>query len=147
LLPAAEGAAGSAGDALSNAAEPTDLSLNTVLVVEDEHLLRQAVAKMLRKSGFKVLEAADGSTAIDILRANAGSIDVIFLDISIPGASPLEVVAESEKARADTRVLLTSAYSQEMIANTMRAPQIRGFIRKPFQLGDLLRVLRETLCS
>ena len=65
--------------------------------------LRQAVAKMLRKSGFEVFEAANGSSAIDLLRANGGKIDVILLDMTIPGASSDEVVAEAAKARPDIK--------------------------------------------
>jgi hypothetical protein len=49
------------------------------------------------------------------------------------------------KVRPDIKVVLTSAYSQEMIAGAMNAPQIRGFIRKPFQLGDLVKKLKNTL--
>jgi DNA-binding response OmpR family regulator len=65
-----------------------------VLVVEDEDVLRQAVTKTLRKNGFEVFEGADGSFAIDLLRANQGIIDVILVDMTIPGASSREVVAE-----------------------------------------------------
>jgi hypothetical protein len=58
----------------------------TVLVVEDEVPLRQAVVKTLRKTGFEVFEAPDGSAAIDLLRASADKIDPILLDMTIPGA-------------------------------------------------------------
>jgi hypothetical protein len=57
----------------------------SVLVVEDEDILRQAVTKVLRKNNFEVFEAADGSFAIDLLRSNQGMIDVILLDMTIPG--------------------------------------------------------------
>ena len=50
---------------------------------------------MLRKKGFEVFEAADGSTAIELLRANRGRIDVILLDMTIPGTSSQEVLAEA----------------------------------------------------
>ena len=99
---------------------------------------------MLRKKGFEVLEAANGSAAIDLLRANGGNIDLILLDMTIPGAPSSEVVAEAGKVRPDIKVVLTSAYSQE-IAGAMNAPQISGFIRKPFQLGDLVKKLQNTL--
>ncbi len=117
----------------------------TVLVVEDEDPLRQAVVKMLRKTGFGVLEAADGSAAIDLLRGNVGKIDVILLDVTIPGAPSLEVVAEAAEIRPDTRVILTSAYSREMLAPMLDTAQVRGFVRKPFQLADLLKTIRENL--
>jgi DNA-binding NtrC family response regulator len=74
-------------------------------------------------------------------------IDVILLDLTIPRAASYEVVAEAAKARADVRVILTSAYEQEMITEAMRTPQVRSFIRKPFQLGDLAKTLRSALSS
>ena len=119
----------------------------TVLIVEDEGPLRQAVTKMLRKTGFDVLEVGDGSSAIDLLRGKGDKIDLILLDMTIPGASSPEVVAEAAKVRPDVRVILTSAYSEEMVAGAMNTPQIRSFIRKPFQLEDLLKTLRNSLAS
>jgi PAS domain S-box-containing protein len=113
-----------------------------VLVVEDEAVLRQAVAKMLRKTGFEVFEAADGSSAIDLLRANRDKIDVILLDMTLPGATSQDVVTQAAQARPDLKVVLTSAYGQEMITNAVSGPQIRGFIRKPFRIGELVNTLR-----
>jgi DNA-binding NtrC family response regulator len=118
----------------------------TVLVVEDEDSLRQAVVKMLRSTGFEVLEASNGSIAIELLRGN-GKIDVILLDITIPGASSREVVADAAHVRPDIRVIVTSAYAQESLTPPLSASQICGFIRKPFQLGDLLQTLRSALSS
>ena len=113
-----------------------------VLVVEDEDVLRHAVVKMLRRKGFEVLEASNGSAAIELLRANVGKIDVILLDMTIPGATSYEVVAEAAQARPDATIVLTSAYSQEMLTLPMSAPQIWGFIRKPYRLEDLVQKLR-----
>ena len=79
-----------------------------VLVVEDEDHLRHAVVKILRKSGFQVFDAGDGYAAIDLLRARGSEIDVILLDMTIPGASSQEIVAEAA-SRPDIKVVLTSA--------------------------------------
>ena len=118
-----------------------------VLIVEDEDVLRGAVAKMLRKTGFDVVEAADGSSAIDLLRARARDIDLILLDMTIPGASSHEVVKEAAKTKPDIRVVLMSAYSQEVFAGATTAPQIRSFIRKPFQFAELVKTLQHSLAS
>jgi CheY-like chemotaxis protein len=99
---------------------------------------------MLRKSGFEVLAAADGTSAIDLLRANGAGIHMVLLDMTLPGASSREVVEAAAKVGPDIKVILTSAYSQEIIEGSMRAPQIRGFIRKPFQLMELLKMLRSS---
>jgi signal transduction histidine kinase len=119
----------------------------TVLVVEDEDVLRRAAAKVLRMSGFEVLEAANGSAAIDALRACGSKTDLILLDMTIPGPSSHEVVAEYVKVRLDAKVILTSAYSEETARKAVSLPQVRGFIRKPFHLGVLVKMLRNTLSS
>src|SRR5262249_32748643 len=118
-----------------------------VLAVEDEDPLRQAIVRMLRKRGFEVLEASNGSAAIDLLRANAIKIDVILLDMTIPGASSREVVAEAAQTRPEARVVLTSAYSEEILTPAIAGSQICGFIRKPFQFEELVRTLRNALSA
>jgi len=148
LLPGAGAAAGASDGRVAGvdqAARPAREA--TVLVVEDEDPLRLAVGKMLDKAGFAVLEAANGSDAIELLRAKPGEIDLLLLDMTIPGATSSEVLAEGVQARADLKVILTSAYSEEMVRATLDAPQVRGFIRKPFRLGDLVRALRNALSS
>ena len=71
----------------------------TILLVEDEEPLRLAIAKMLRKWGLEVFEAASGSAAIDLLRTKGGEIDLMLLDLTIPGASSQEVLAEAAVAQ------------------------------------------------
>ncbi len=117
----------------------------TILIVEDEDMLRSALSRMLRQAGVVVFEAADGSSAIDVLRANGGKIDVMLLDMTLPGASSSEVVAEASKVRPDIRVMFTSAYSREMVAKAIDVVQIHDFIEKPFRVADLMKKLRSIL--
>ena len=145
LLPCVETPAGTANAPMIEAGRWTLNGEFTLLVVDDEDPLRQAVVKGLRMTGFGVLEAADGSAAIDLLRSNVGKIDVILLDVTIPGASSLQVVAEAAEIRPDTRVILTSAYSREMLTPALNTAKVRGFVRKPFRLADLLKTIRENL--
>jgi len=148
LLPCAETTAEAIPCPTSEAGESAPPSQEfIVLVVEDEDPLRRAVVRMLRKTGFAVLEAADGAAATELLRARGSEIDVILLDMTIPGASSHELVAEAARARPNIRVILTSAYSQEMLTPPMSAPQIHGFIRKPYQVGDLVQTLRKASSS
>ena len=89
---------------------------------EDEAVLRLSISKMLRTEGFTVIEAGNGSTAIDLLRDE-----------------------EAGRIRPDVQVLLTSAYSRDMVGPVAEVRQVKGFIRKPFRLHDLLELLQETL--
>ncbi len=111
----------------------------TILVAEDEDLLRQGVSKILRKMGFSVIEASDGSAALDQLRSKEDEINLLFLDITLPGASSREVFEEAKRLRPDMAVVVTSAYSQEMAASTLNA-KVEHFIRKPFRLSDVVDI-------
>jgi CheY-like chemotaxis protein/two-component sensor histidine kinase len=142
LLPCAETEAEPNNDTIFSSEESVHRPECTVLVVEDEIPLRQAVVKKLRKTGFEVIEAPDGSAAIDLLKVNIEKIDVMLLDMTIPGAPNTQVVAEAARTRPDIKVILTSAYGQEMVMAPFSASNICGFIWKPFQLEDLVITLR-----
>jgi two-component system, cell cycle sensor histidine kinase and response regulator CckA len=142
LLPCHVTKAGASGAAMSEVAGPTRLLQDkSILVVEDEDNLRRAVAKMLRKAGFLVLEASDGSAAIELLREKGTHIGVLLLDLTIPGRSSNEVVAEALRTRRNIRIILTSAYGREMVTSAVSEARDYAFIRKPFQLKDLIEII------
>jgi signal transduction histidine kinase len=118
----------------------------TILLVEDEEPLRLAIAKMLRRWGLEVIEAANGSAAIDLLRTRSGEIDLMLLDLTLPGASSQEVLTEAV-AQPKLKVVLTSAHSEEVAKPMMGLPLVRGFIRKPYKIADLAEQLRSILLS
>lgn len=140
LLPAAEtetrDTAGHAFEAYGSKQIPKC----TVLIVEDETPLRQGLAKGLRMRGMEVLEAPDGRSAIALLGNHAAQIRFVLLDETIPGASSAEVIAEAAKLGPHIGVILTSAYSQARV-DEARAPQVKGFIRKPFKFETLIQAL------
>jgi CheY-like chemotaxis protein len=119
----------------------------TLLVVEDEEVLRFAISKMLRKSGFQVIEAIDGSSAIELLHTHADKIDLMLLDVTLPGVSSREVVEQARLARPNIRVILTSAYGRETVDAAFDGLKIDHFIRKPFQIADLMSLLQEALSA
>ena len=132
------------GGAARDAGLPLPLT-GTVLVVEDDALLRRAVSSGLRKKGFEVIEATDGTSAIQLIRADQQEFNVILLDITLPGASSLEVFEEARLAHPDLEVIFTSAYSKETSEASLAGLRIERFIRKPFQLVDLLGILQDAL--
>jgi signal transduction histidine kinase/CheY-like chemotaxis protein len=117
----------------------------TVLIVEDEDVLRLAVSRMLRKQGFRVIEAGDGSSALELIHAYKDEIDVVLLDVTLPGVSSREVFEEVRRVRPNLKVILTSAYSRETVDASFAGEAIEGFIRKPFQLVDLIGLLQQCL--
>ena len=147
LLPCAKDATPVGGSAVLRTEEQSLPRLEaTVLVVEDEEPLRHAVSKMLRKKGCSVIEASEGNAALDWIRAYQDRIDVLLLDITLPGASSREIFEEAKRLRSDARIIVTSAYSREMAAASL-AGKVERFIRKPFALDDLVDLIGECLSS
>jgi CheY-like chemotaxis protein len=136
---AAEGTITSAG------VEPSLARVGTILVVEDEETLRLAISKALRRRGLSVMEAGNGSEAMHLLRTHKNEIDGVLLDVTIPGTSSREVFDKIQRMRPDLKVIVTSAYSKETVDALFAGFRVDHFIRIPFQLGDLARLLGEIL--
>lgn len=143
LLPCANGAV-SAPDSNHPATKPTSLPEAAVLVVEDEHVLREAVVKMLRKTGLVALEAADGVAALEAIRDAKARIDVIFLDLTLPGASSREIAEAAKCLRPDARLIVTSAYGVDAASAALKA-KVDLFLRKPYRLDHLVEMLRQNV--
>ncbi len=114
----------------------------TVLVVEDEEELRLAVTKMLCKQKFSVIDASDGRTAVELFRANQQAIEVVLLDLTLPGMTGGEVLQELRQMRPDVKVVITTAYSKDSALEALREQQPWLFIRKPYRLSELTDLLR-----
>jgi two-component system, cell cycle sensor histidine kinase and response regulator CckA len=125
--------------------EPSAPPVATILVVEDDDALRIALAQILRRRGFETLDAANGADAINLLRANSIKIDIMLLDMTIPGPSSHDVAAQAAEVRPTLKVVLTSAYDEKLVRTTVGATQACGFVRKPFQIEELVHTLRSAL--
>jgi two-component system, cell cycle sensor histidine kinase and response regulator CckA len=132
------------------AVQPAASGGETVLLVEDEETLRLAVSMSLQKNGFKVVAAADGYTALDLFRARAADIDIVLLDVTLPGLSGPEVFREVRQIKPEAKIVVTSAYNRDRIsadfasADEDEEPSFH-FIRKPYRISDLVRNLRESI--
>ena len=142
MLPCAETNSGTICGPVSDIGQAAPTSQTaTVLVVEDEDLLRQAVSTMLGKHGFSVIEARDGSAALDAIRGTNNPIHVLVLDITLPGASGREVLQEARRLRPEMRIVVASAYPEEMATTSLQSAFER-FIRKPYRVGDVVQLIR-----
>jgi nitrogen-specific signal transduction histidine kinase len=142
-LPAAETGSGAIERSGSEPAELRRQSrVTTVLVVEDEAPLRNALSKVLERKGLTVIEAPDGSAALEAIRAARKRIDVVILDITIPGASSREIFEEAMRLRPEPLVIVTSAYSADVAEAWLQAPA-QHFLRKPYTLADLAGLIQK----
>ncbi|MBV8457045.1 MAG: response regulator [Acetobacteraceae bacterium] len=118
-------------------ANDADNGSPTILVVEDEELLRVTVSDILRGSAFDVREAATVSAAKRVL-VSTPDIDVLFSDVRLPDGSGLELTKWCREVRPHVRILLTSGYYQDPIA----ADEFL-VLPKPYPIATLLAVLKQ----
>ena len=117
----------------------------TVLLVEDEALVRQLTHEILRRNGYRVLEAADGIEALAVVREHTGHIDLMLTDVVMPRMSGHELVELARPVRPDMRILYVSGYSEEAIARQGQLTQGIELLSKPFTPGVLTAKIRELL--
>jgi CheY-like chemotaxis protein len=116
----------------------------TVLVMEDHEDLRRLVAVALGEKGYRVLQAAKGQEALQVLREHDGAIRLILADIVLPDMTGKEVVDRSRQDRPDLKVVYMSGYGGAASTQAALAPNV-VFLEKPFSPAALLRAVRETL--
>ncbi len=117
----------------------------TVLLVEDEPLVRNLVSEVLRKSGYEVLEFGNGREAIARARHHAGPIQLLVTDVVMPGMSGIELSRQLAEAQEGLRILFLSGYSDDLVVRQGALLPGRAFLQKPFTPDSLLRAVRALL--
>ena len=117
----------------------------TVLLVDDERMILDVTREMLEGLGYRVLVAQSGAEAMEIYRADHEKIDLVILDMIMPGMGGGEILDRMKAVHADCRVILSSGYSINGEARTILARGARLFLQKPFRLDDLSQKIREAL--
>lgn len=116
-----------------------------ILAVEDDDIVRKLVVDNLDKLGYRVLEAADGAAALEILRSSA-RIDLLFTDVILPGGmTGLELAEESRTLRPGLRVLFTSGYTKSSTVHQGKIDESVHLLSKPYRREELNRKIREVL--
>jgi PAS domain S-box-containing protein len=124
---------------------PVPGGAETVLLVEDEELVRRLTGEILRRNGYRVLEAGDGVAALAILRQHPGRIHLLLTDVVMPRMSGRELVEQVRPLRPDMHILYVSGYSEEAIARQGQLTEGIELLAKPFTPGVLTAKIRQLL--
>jgi two-component system, cell cycle sensor histidine kinase and response regulator CckA len=113
--------------------------------VDDEPAVRLVTKRILQRNGYTVLEAPGGQEALRVLREHPGPIQLLLSDVIMPEMNGREVAERVRERRPGIKVLFMSAYSPEAIAHDGLLEAGAAFLRKPFEIGQLLKAVRRTL--
>jgi PAS domain S-box-containing protein len=119
--------------------------VETILLVEDDAMLRRLSESALGRAGYRVLAAADAAEALRLAREHDGEIDLVVTDVVMPGMPGPELVARLEATRPDLRVLYVSGYTDHAALRKGVSERSVSFLAKPFGLEALARRVRELL--
>jgi len=144
--------AGSSNSGLTKSAErkpsrgvSTSAANVTILVAEDEKLVRDVIAEILQADGFSVLEAEHGREALDICRTTTRPVDLILTDVVMPHMGGLQLAEHAKQIIPDIAILFMSGHGDNTVLANMILRESDCFIEKPFSLGLLLGKVREML--
>ncbi|RIE17591.1 PAS domain S-box protein [Candidatus Cryosericum septentrionale] len=125
---------------------PVQVCSGTVLVVEDEPVVCAVTQALLMRSGCAVLTAGDGASALATFRERQGTIDLVLLDMTMPGMTTDDVVHAMRATDPHVPILLTSGYtSGDTVKRMLAEGTVQGFLPKPYELQELLSTINQLL--
>jgi len=114
----------------------------TVLIVDDEEMIREVASVMLEDMGFEVLNAVDGCDGVDVYRQHQDKIVAVLLDMTMPRLDGEGCFRELKTIDSNVKVILSSGYNEQDIANRFTGEGLVGFVQKPYNPEELEKSLR-----
>jgi CheY-like chemotaxis protein len=117
----------------------------TILFVDDEDVIIDVNREILESLGYKVVAAKSGQEALEVYRKLQGKINLIILDMIMPGMDGEATYDSLKKVNPEIRVILSSGYSKNEQAKAILEKGCQAFIQKPFSISDLSMTIRQVL--
>ena len=121
--------------------------MKTILLVEDEDMLRGLIRELLEIKGYTVLEASQGVEAMDVLKRNGKPVDLVLTDVVMPHMSGSDLVEKLRKEHPTLKVIFMSGYTGANNAAIHKSLEMPGvaFLQKPFRLNALISQVEELI--
>ena len=122
-----------------------DPSKVTVLVADDEEIVRSVTVRILQRMGYQVVSAVDGTEAVARFRAEPERIDLIFVDMSMPGLDGAQTIQAIRESRPDVPAVVSSGWSEQEAIDKCEPSSRLGFLGKPYTPDELAACVRRAL--
>ncbi|KIX13722.1 calcium-binding protein [Dethiosulfatarculus sandiegensis] len=117
----------------------------TIMVVDDDRAVLDVALKMLERNGYEVITAGSGEEAIEIYEKHGNGLDLVIMDLGMPGIGGYKALKKIVKINSKAKVLISSGYSPDGAEVRDKDSLAAGFVGKPYQLADMLRTIRDVL--
>lgn len=117
----------------------------TILLVDDEEQVRKIGATILERLGCRVVLAADGEQAVEYFTEHGNAIDAVLLDMAMPRMNGNETCLALRRVRPDVPVIFCSGYADDAVQADTDSGAFTGFLHKPYERGDLIRILHDAV--
>jgi PAS domain S-box-containing protein len=124
--------------AIETAQPGAEAAKRTVLVVDDEEIVRRTTRSVLERKGYRVLLAENGQQAVEVFRERAPEISVVLLDLTMPVMGGEEAARYLHAIRHDVPILVSSGYNENEVARRFAGSRVAGYVRKPYTASTLL---------
>ena len=131
-------------DEADSAGEMPCFGTETILLVDDENFVRDLGERILRRAGYTVLTATNGS-ALELYDRKRRDIALVILDLIMPSMGGRECLGELVRLDPEARILVASGYAADAAITDCLATGAKGFVSKPFKMKELLRQVRRVL--
>jgi len=122
------------------------LAINeTILIVDDEKSVLDLASEMLERNGYKAITAGSGEAAIDIYKRKGAQIDLVFLDVGMPGMCGHRCLEELFRIDSEIKVIIVTGYPAIGKVKEMIDIGAASFISKPYRSADMVKKTREVL--
>ncbi|OGP63242.1 MAG: hypothetical protein A2V65_03285 [Deltaproteobacteria bacterium RBG_13_49_15] len=130
-------------DAIDN--EEIPKGNETILLVDDEEAIREIGESLLERFGYKILSADSGEKAVDIYRKKKEAVDLVILDLNMPGMGGYRCLNELIRINSHVKIIIASGYLSDENLIGAATSGTAAFIGKPFNISALLKKIREML--
>jgi len=125
--------------------EKVSLGSESILVVDDEEILRHLMKDILENLGYGVMLASDGQEAVDLYREHQAKIDMVIVDMMMPRMGGKETFQELKRINPEVKALLASGYAKNTAAQGILDLGVKDFLHKPFSLEEISNKVRKAL--
>jgi len=117
----------------------------TILVIDDEELMRTLIVEMLKREGKATIPVRNGDEGLEVYQTRWEDIDLVILDYILPGRSAAEMIQDLRSINPNVKVMLSTGLQEQQVGELTANESVVGFIQKPFDINDLSAAVKKAL--